>query len=117
MSDARLRGNEAENLAAKFLLTQGYTIVVRRFKARQGEIDIVAYDGDVLVFIEVKSSDRGHESALNNLNRDKRSRLGSAADEFCTRFEITPAQCRFDVITVADEEVHHIRDAFGDWTD
>lgn len=117
MSDARLRGNEAENLAARYLLAQGYTIVVRRFKARHGEIDIVAYDGEVLVFIEVKSSDRGHESALNNLNRDKRSRLGLAADEFCNRFELAPGQCRFDVITVVDEDVQHIRDAFGDWTD
>ncbi|MBL8047077.1 MAG: YraN family protein [Chthonomonas sp.] len=117
MSDARLRGNQAEVLAANALLARGYTIVTRRFKSRRGEIDLVARDGETWVFIEVKASERGHETALTHLTSDKRQRLSQAADEFFERFDLPPAACRFDVVTVQGEDVRHIEDAFGDWTD
>ncbi len=48
-------GRQGEEEAVRFLHSQGYKIVERNFKKPQGDIDIVALDGDVLVFIEVKT--------------------------------------------------------------
>ena len=48
-------GNYGEDLAAKFLIKQGYKIVERNYRIRGGEIDIVAMDGNTLVFVEVKA--------------------------------------------------------------
>lgn len=51
----QLRGQRGEDLAAAFLLSKGYKVIDRNAKKRYGEIDIVALDGDTLVFIEVKT--------------------------------------------------------------
>lgn len=48
-------GNKGENLACKFLQKNGYKILERNYRIRGGEIDIVAKDGETLVFIEVKT--------------------------------------------------------------
>lgn len=115
MSDARLRGTEAENLAADFLLAQGYVIITRRFKQGRGEIDLIALDGDVLVFVEVKLSDKGHEAAIQNLTEDKRSRMGQTAAAYQALVGEEARRARFDVITVHAGTCQHWRDAFGDW--
>ncbi len=48
-------GNLGENLAADYLIKQGYKIIKRNFRTRYGEIDIIAQDKDTLAFIEVKT--------------------------------------------------------------
>ena len=54
MQNRRQIGTEEEALAAEFLEGRGYRIVERNFRCRLGEIDLIARDGSVLVFIEVK---------------------------------------------------------------
>lgn len=56
-------GNQGEDLACKYLLKQGYKILERNFRIRGGEIDIVAKDKDIIVFIEVKAR-HSHEYGL-----------------------------------------------------
>ena len=51
----RLFGNRAERVAARFLVKKGYTILHRQFRNRFGEIDLIALDGDEVVFVEVKA--------------------------------------------------------------
>ena len=56
MTQQRRRlGSLSEELAARFLRSQGYRIAERNVRLRRGEIDIVAWDGDVLVFVDVRS--------------------------------------------------------------
>ena len=55
MPDKRALGREAEDRAARYLLEQGYTLVTRRFSSKGGEIDLVALDGETMVFVEVKA--------------------------------------------------------------
>lgn len=54
------KGKEGEDLACKYLKTKGYQIIERNFRIRGGEIDIIAKDGNTLVYVEVKT--RGSES-------------------------------------------------------
>lgn len=53
--DTKPLGNYGETLAVKYLQNLGYRILIRNYRIRGGEIDIVAKDGDVLAFVEVKS--------------------------------------------------------------
>ena len=55
MYENREIGNLGENIAAKYLESSGYHILDRNFRARQGELDIIAVDNDELVFVEVKT--------------------------------------------------------------
>ena len=54
-SDLRLQGDIGEELACKYLFANGYKIIERNFRIRGGEIDIIALDGETLVYIEVKT--------------------------------------------------------------
>ena len=55
----RARGADAEELAAAFLQQHGLTLVTRNYRCRFGEIDLIARDGDTLVFIEVRQRSSG----------------------------------------------------------
>jgi len=109
-------GSDAEDLAADYLIGQGFTIVTRRYKTRSGELDLVALDGNELVFVEVKQRKAGYipEEAISRLKID---RLFSAANEYRRANEIPDTPYRFDVVAVAPSEVRHHRGAFRDLVD
>jgi len=93
-------------------LELGYTLVTRRFKSSRGEIDIVAYDGDVLVFVEVKFR-RGAGAVPEEAVDDRKVKfLSAAVDEYVYKFEIGECPIRFDLIAVTPEELRHHVDAF-----
>lgn len=50
-----LMGRLGERVACRFLMTEGFDVLARRFKARRGEIDLIAFEGNVLVCVEVKT--------------------------------------------------------------
>lgn len=92
------RGAQAEALAAQFLERQGLVIMTRNFRTRRGEIDIVARDGDTLVFVEVRlraRSDFGGAAA--SVTARKQQRIVAASLVYLTRFRREPA-CRFDAV-------------------
>lgn len=113
MSVSRRLGSKFEDQAADLLLAKGFTIVTRRFKARSGELDLVALDGDLLVFIEVKQRKEGYlpEEAIG---RKKIDRLFAAAREYLANTGQVDRDFRFDVVAIAGGEVRHHQDAFGD---
>lgn len=113
MSGTRRVGREFESRAADYLLAKGFTLIGRRFTVKGGEIDLIALDGDTLVFIEVKGSRVPTLRAGESLNPVKRERMEFAASEFMKRMEIAGKPFRFDVITIDGAEIQHFESA--DW--
>jgi putative endonuclease len=99
MTDARATaGARAEVLAAEFLAARGMTILERNFRRRCGEIDLVAKDGDTLVFVEVRLRTRGDfGGAAASITAKKRARIAAAAGLYLARLRWSPP-CRFDAV-------------------
>jgi putative endonuclease len=111
-------GKSGEDLACQELTRLGYSVLARRYHTRVGEIDIVAREGPVVAFIEVKtrSSDRyGHPAEA--VTFWKQRRIGQMARHYLMRFHLADVLCRFDVVCVWTRpgeapRVELIRDAF-----
>ncbi len=112
MNTQREIGADAEQATCRILRNQGYSIVLRNYRTRLGEIDIVARDGDVLVFVEVKARTQsgfgGPEAAVGKW---KRSRIIAAAKGFLARYP-SDLPVRFDVVAWEGGVVRVHRDAF-----
>jgi putative endonuclease len=114
---ARARGQAAERRAERHLRAAGLVTVVRNWRCRGGELDLVMRDGATLVFVEVRARTRGNfASAAESVGPRKQARLVHAAEAYLqTLSELPP--CRFDVVTVEHErgkeaQLAWIRDAF-----
>jgi putative endonuclease len=99
-ADARAAsGGRAETLAADFLTARGLTIIERNFRCRRGEIDIIARDGDTLVFAEVRLRTRSdYGGAAASITARKRARMTAAALYYLGRRSHAPPPCRFDAL-------------------
>ena len=99
---ARAAGARAELLAAQFLVARGLTIVTRNFRCRRGEIDLIARDGDTLVFVEVRfRSSQSFGGAGASITAAKCARLTAAANFYLSRLRAEPP-CRFDAVLLDD---------------
>ena len=112
MSNLRRVGAEAEDQAADFLLSLGYTIVTRRFKSSRGEIDIIALDGETLVFVEVKFRRTPGAVPEEAVDEKKIAHFAKAADEYLHKSEMHDTPVRFDMIAVTPDDFRHHIDAF-----
>ena len=98
------RGAAAEALAAEFLQAQGLSIVARNYRCRGGEIDLIASDGETLIFVEVRlRSDAAFGGAAESITAAKKKRLTFAAAHYLSRLSPTSHEppCRFDAILMA----------------
>lgn len=94
-------GIAGEGLACEELERRGYTIVARRWRERGGEIDIIARDGDTLVFVEVKArADGDFGDAVESVTRSKRRRLVRLATQYVADARWIDRPCRFDIVTI-----------------
>jgi len=113
------RGRLAETAAARHLEALGYQILSRNYRGRTGEIDLVARDGNCIVFVEVKARRRGVPCSLEAVDARKRRRLVRAALEYLVRRRLVGAPVRFDVAAVELDAlgrpatVHVLSDAFS----
>jgi putative endonuclease len=112
-------GERGEAAAGKYLRRLGYQIVGRQDRHRLGEIDIVAVDGQTVVFVEVKtrtSHAAGHPAEA--ITPDKQRRLTRVALSFLKRHGLLDSAARFDVIAVTWEDpkrrptIEHYQNAF-----
>lgn len=91
-------GARAEALAADYLARQGLAVVARNFRTRFGEIDLIARDGDTLVFVEVRlRTTKSFGGAAASITATKRARLVAAARGYLAMLGREPP-CRFDAI-------------------
>ena len=99
------QGIKGEEIAEKYLVRQGYQVLENNFHSQQGEIDIVALDKGVLVFVEVKNySFRSYGSPLGAVRKSKRESIIHAAQTYLLRNRMRNVHCRFDVITIYREK-------------
>ena len=113
----RRRARRGEALAALLLRAKGYRIVARNWRCPLGEIDIVARDGDTLVFVEVKTrSGRSAGRPEEAVDARKRRRLVLLARAYLAGRRGDPPPCRFDVVALelgrVVPRVRHLRAAF-----
>lgn len=112
-------GRHAEDLAAEFLRRHGCEILLRNFRRRLGELDLVARDGGVLVIAEVRTRARGRfGSAAESVDwRKRRSITRTAMQLLQQRADLARLPVRFDVIAVhelasPEPRIEWIRHAF-----
>jgi putative endonuclease len=111
-------GRVGEDLAHRFLRRKGLTVVARNFRARSGagEIDLVAWHGGSLVFVEVKtrsSEEYGPPEAA--VDAEKRIALQRTAREYSRRSGVEWDKTRFDIVSVVllhPVRIEWLRDAF-----
>jgi len=102
MTFARQRlGSVGEDLASAALAARGYAILERRYTTERGEIDIVAEDGETLVFVEVRARATGEFGrAAESITDAKKRQVVRMATEYLARHQITNRPCRFDVVAI-----------------
>jgi putative endonuclease len=112
-------GKWAEDHACRTLERHGYAIRERRHRTRFGEIDIIATDRGVLVFVEVKARRSATcGSPAEAVTAAKRRRLLQLAERYLQRHQLTNTPCRFDVVSVycpgpgEPPRVEHVQSAF-----
>ena len=113
MADPRRSiGQAAEEAAARWLARAGLAVLERNVRFREGEIDLVCRDGDVVVFVEVKCR-RPHwgEGPGEAVSWIKRRRLIRLAQHYLRARRLDHARCRFDVVavTMGNDGSHTIR--------
>jgi putative endonuclease len=110
-------GLEGEGIAALELERLGYQILVRRYRSRFGELDLIAKDEGTIVFVEVKTkTDSRFGDPAEMVTSQKQRRLVSMAEEYVSGHQLHATPCRFDVVavdaSVAPARITVYKDAF-----
>ena len=106
-------GRSYEKVAARFFVENGYIICDQNWQAGNREIDIIVTKGNVVAFVEVKSSANlkfGHPA--ERIDKRKIANLTKAAQQYLIEKEITDCDIRFDVVTFLNGEIEHFPNAF-----
>ena len=111
-------GPRGENAAAKYLRGLGYRILVRNYRCKVGEIDIVARDGKTLVFVEVKTRAADEPEPEEQVNAHKQRQISRCADIYLSRYSNVQPAARFDIVAIVwprhgTPTIRHHLDAFA----
>lgn len=112
------KGRYGEDLAVQYLIRQGYHIIQQNYRAPCGEVDIVAQDRDVLVFVEVKTrTGQGFGSPAEAVTYRKRQQISRTALFYLSQQRLLNEPARFDVVAVllkqdAEPQIELIKNAF-----
>ena len=106
-------GRRGEDRAVSHLRGLGYVVVERNYRCKLGELDLVARDGETLVFVEVRTrSDDTRGSALETVGRAKQRRIARVAAAYLADRRPVFRTCRFDVVGITGDREDVIKDAF-----
>ncbi len=117
-SDNLTLGARGEDIAAAFLKGQKYAIVERNYRCKAGEVDIVAREGKILVFVEVKTrSNASYGPPQLAVTQFKQRQISKAALTWLAQKKLHDVNARFDVIAIILREhevpaIEHIKNAF-----
>ena len=107
-------GRRYESIAEAFLRSQGYEILCRNYRRSFGEIDIIAREGSLLCFIEVKyRRTAGFGMPGEAVDRRKQQRILRVSRAYMYEQFCLDAQVRYDVVEILGDKIRVIRDAFG----
>ncbi|MBL4903212.1 MAG: YraN family protein [Desulfocapsa sp.] len=119
MSKSRIKlGAQGEDLAVDYLKKKGLTIRVRNYRKKTGEIDIIAQDGQCLVFIEVKTrKSLRFGQPYESVTLTKQAQISRVALDYITRNKLHDQPIRFDVISIllqsgGDTDINHLPNCF-----
>lgn len=103
-------GAQAETVALKYLVKQGLKLKQRNFSCKMGEIDLIMFDKQLLIFVEVKMrSSQKYGGALAAVTFKKQQRIKKAALLYLKQYGREPPICRFDVIAIDANELKKAR--------
>ena len=106
-------GLNGEEMAEDYLCRQGMVILARRYRAGDGEIDLILQDGECIVFAEVKYRPRSSAGAgLCAITPAKQRRMAHAALHYLVKMSWTERSVRFDAIEITRNGILHIPHAF-----
>ncbi|MCL2285826.1 MAG: YraN family protein [Firmicutes bacterium] len=113
-------GMQGQQDAEKFLQAKGYRILKRNYRIQTGEVDLIARDGDYIIFIEVKyRSGVGYGYPRESVGKAKQRRIIKTAMHYIAVNDLDNQDFRFDVIEVLGYdgrvEINHIENAFDAW--
>jgi len=111
-------GRHSEILAIDYMRSLGYRIVTSGYRTKGGEIDVVAWDGPPLVFVEVKSR-HNSDPPEDSIGYRKTQRMIRAAHAYISRYRLHETPYRFDIVAVTSvpgskPQLRLLRDAFGE---
>lgn len=115
MINTRKVGTKKEETACQYLEQQGIRIREKNFRCKQGEIDIVGYDGEYLVFFEVKyrKTGSGKGSAAEAVSIGKQNKICRCSDYYRMIHHLAEdTPIRYDVIAIDGEKLQWIKNAF-----
>ena len=118
LNPRKLFGQAGESAAEEYLRRKGYRIVARNLRSPLGELDLVAEDGQVLVFVEVKARRTdAFGGAIHAVHHRKQEKLIQLAAQYLARHHIKDRLCRFDVVLLQGPDatvpkIEHIQNAF-----
>ena len=111
-------GDKGENYACDLLVEKNFKIVKRNYRYGHGEIDIIANDKDVLVFVEVKTrKNLEFGQPISAITKGKQRQIRKIAEAYLIENNINNTDCRFDVVGVLLQGnecaiIDHIENAF-----
>jgi putative endonuclease len=115
------QGRLGEDLAHRYLRSRGCTVVARNYRARSGagEIDLVAWHGGKLVFVEVKTRATAAFGAPERaVDQEKQAHIRRAAREYTRRAGVDWSKARFDIVSIVaagkQPQIEWLQDAFGE---
>ncbi len=112
MKKSDVIGEKGEQAACRFLRKHGYRLIERNWVCSFGEIDIIARDGDTLVFVEVKARTRSdYGGAEEALTVHKQRRIVAASRMYLSGIE-TDIPVRYDLVTIQSGKIKLLKNAF-----
>jgi len=105
------RGKGAEKRAARYLESKGHHLVERNYFCYRGEVDLITFDEDFLVFVEVKKRGKGsYLTPEESITRKKKERLIKCSKRWIMDNDYSGSS-RFDVVALSGGEIRHYEDA------